>query len=160
MNMLDHAYCTETRPYNQGARLTAYELVYEKMPATLICDNMVSMVMKQNAISAVIVGADRVVRNGDTANKIGTYQIAICAKHHDIPFYVACPTTTFDPNLLTGDEIVIEERPHKEMTRIKDIQIAADGKIVNNDKCMILEGTGSSTAYTTGEESKSGLGKR
>ena len=125
---LEHAYCTETRPYNQGARLTAYELVFDKIPSTLLCDSMVSMVMLKKNISAVVVGADRVVRNGDTANKIGTYQIAICAKHHNVPFYVACPTTTFDPNMLTGEEIVIEERPHKEMTHIKDVQIAADGK--------------------------------
>lgn len=127
LGQLDHVYCTETRPYNQGARLTAYELVFEKMQATLICDSMVSMVMQKKKISAVVVGADRVVRNGDTANKIGTYQIAICAKYHNVPFYVACPTTTFDPNLLTGEEIVIEERPPNEMTCIKDVQIAAEG---------------------------------
>lgn len=128
MEKLTHAFCTETRPYNQGARLTAYELVYEKIPSTLVCDSMVSMVMKEKNVSAVVVGADRVVKNGDTANKIGTYQVAICAKYHDIPFYVACPTTSFDPNLTTGKEIVIEERPHNEMTHVKGVQIAADGR--------------------------------
>ena len=124
---LEEVYCTETRPYNQGARLTAYEIVSDKMPGTLICDSMVSMVMTKKKISAVVVGADRVVKNGDTANKIGTYQIAICANYHDIPFYVACPTTSFDPNLSTGDDIVIEERPHVEMTSINNIQIAPEG---------------------------------
>jgi len=127
LNKLDHAYCTETRPYNQGARLTAYELVYEKMPSTLICDSMVAMVMKEKNISAVVVGADRVVRNGDTANKIGTYQLAICARYHSVPFYVACPTTTFDPSKMTGAEIVIEQRPDREMLYVKDTRIAADG---------------------------------
>lgn len=130
LGKLEHAYCTETRPYNQGARLTAYELVFDKIPATLICDSMVSIVMKKKNIDAVVVGADRVVRNGDTANKIGTYQLAICAKHHNIPFYVACPLTSFDATLKTGDEIVIEERPPKEMTCVKGIQIAAEGKII------------------------------
>ncbi|KAL3869331.1 hypothetical protein ACJMK2_042025 [Sinanodonta woodiana] len=127
LGKLNHAFCTETRPYNQGSRLTAYELVYEKIPATLICDSMVSMVMKNKGISAVVVGADRVVRNGDTANKIGTYQLAICAKYHNIPFYVACPVTTFDPNMKTGEEIHIEERPHLEMTRVKGVSLAPDG---------------------------------
>eukprot|EP00105_Crassostrea_gigas_P032004 XP_011454865.1 PREDICTED: methylthioribose-1-phosphate isomerase-like [Crassostrea gigas] len=122
-----HVYCTETRPYNQGARLTAYEHVYEKMPATLICDSMVSTLMDRRGVSAVIVGADRVVVNGDTANKIGTYQLAIAAKHHDIPFYVACPTTTFDPHLETGKDIHIEERPHEEMTHFNGVSVAAPG---------------------------------
>ncbi|XP_063413386.1 methylthioribose-1-phosphate isomerase-like [Mytilus trossulus] len=124
---LDHVYCTETRPYNQGARLTAYEIVYEKMPGTLICDSMVAMLMKKNKISAVIVGADRVVANGDAANKIGTYQIAIVAKHHGVPFYVACPSTTYDDTLPDGDHIVIEERPHGEMTSVNGTRIAAPG---------------------------------
>ncbi|KAL4236412.1 S-methyl-5-thioribose-1-phosphate isomerase [Mactra antiquata] len=126
-NTLEHAYCTETRPYNQGARLTAYELVFEKIPSTLICDSMVSMVMKTKNITAVVVGADRVVQNGDTANKIGTYQIAIAAKYHNIPFFVACPSTTFDPNMKTGEEIIIEERPANEMSSIKGVPIAAEG---------------------------------
>ncbi|XP_061168142.1 methylthioribose-1-phosphate isomerase-like [Saccostrea echinata] len=126
-NKLNNVYCTETRPYNQGARLTAYELVYEKMPAILICDSMASMLMKRKGVSAVVVGADRVVANGDTANKIGTYQLAIVAKHHEVPFYVACPSTSFDPKLKNGDEIRIEERPHEEMTHIKGVSIAAPG---------------------------------
>lgn len=124
---LEHAYCTETRPYNQGARLTAYELVHEKIPATLICDSMVSMLMKHKQISAVVVGADRVVANGDTANKIGTYQLAISAKYHKVLFYVACPSTSYDASKETGAEIVIEERPAQEVTKIQDIPIAAPG---------------------------------
>uniref|UniRef100_A0A0B7B6H7 Methylthioribose-1-phosphate isomerase n=1 Tax=Arion vulgaris TaxID=1028688 RepID=A0A0B7B6H7_9EUPU len=119
------AYCTETRPYNQGARLTAYELVHEKINASLICDSMAAALMSENTIHAVIVGADRVVANGDTANKIGTYQLAIVAKHHNVPFYVACPRTTFDPLIKSGKDINIEIRPSHEMTTIKGIRIAA-----------------------------------
>ncbi|XP_059151589.1 methylthioribose-1-phosphate isomerase-like [Physella acuta] len=124
---LEHAYCTETRPYLQGARLTAYELVHEKMNASLICDNMVAALMAEKKIHAVIVGADRVVANGDTANKIGTYQLAVLAKYHQVPFYVACPQTTFDSNLKAGDDIQIEVRPPEELTCIKGIRVAAAG---------------------------------
>ncbi|XP_003486247.1 methylthioribose-1-phosphate isomerase isoform X1 [Bombus vosnesenskii] len=126
-NSLEHAYCSETRPYNQGARLTAYELVYEDVPATLICDDMVAALMKSRNISAVVVGADRVAANGDTANKIGTYQIAIVAKYHNVPFYVAAPRTSIDFTIPNGDHIVIEERPEREMTHINDQRIAAPG---------------------------------
>ena len=121
---LKEAFATETRPYNQGARLTAFELVFEKIPATLITDSMVSFLMKTKTIHAVVVGADRVALNGDTANKIGTYQIAVAAAFHKIPFYVAAPTTSIDLNIKTGDEIHIEERPKHEVTHIQNIQIA------------------------------------
>lgn len=124
---LHHVYCTETRPYNQGSRLTAYELVYEKINSTLICDSMAAILMKNKTVSAVVVGADRVVANGDTANKVGTYQLAIVSKYHNIPFYVACPLTTFDQKTEKGEDILIEERPHQEMTAIKGIQVAAPG---------------------------------
>ncbi|XP_063980451.1 methylthioribose-1-phosphate isomerase [Diachasmimorpha longicaudata] len=124
---LEHVYCTETRPYNQGARLTAYELVYDKIPGTLICDDMVAALMKSRTISAVVVGADRVAANGDTANKIGTYQIAIIAKHHGVPFYVAAPQTSIDFRIPSGDHIPIEERPDREMTHLNDQRIAAAG---------------------------------
>jgi methylthioribose-1-phosphate isomerase len=127
MNVLDHCFCTETRPYNQGSRLTAYELVYEKIPSTLICDDMVGLLLAKKNISAIVVGADRVVSNGDTANKIGTYQLAVLAKYHSVPFYVAVPTTSIDFTKKTGAEIVIEERPSNEMTHLKDIRIAAEG---------------------------------
>ncbi|XP_014769631.1 methylthioribose-1-phosphate isomerase [Octopus bimaculoides] len=122
--MLKHVYCTETRPYNQGSRLTAFEIKHEQMPGTLVCDSMVAMLMKEKNIAAVVVGADRVVANGDTANKIGTYQLAIVAKYHGVPFYVAAPSTSCDMELKSGTEIVIEERNSKEMTSIKGIATA------------------------------------
>nr|XP_033781460.1 methylthioribose-1-phosphate isomerase [Geotrypetes seraphini] len=127
MGRLAHVYCTETRPYNQGARLTAYELVYEKIPATLIADSMASIAMKEKGVSAVVVGADRVVANGDTANKVGTYQLAIAAKHHGIPFYVAAPSTSCDLRLADGGHIVIEERPSQELTDVNGKRITAQG---------------------------------
>ena len=127
MGKLEHVYCTETRPYNQGARLTAYELVHDKIPSTLICDSMGALLMQRQKISAVVVGADRVVANGDTANKIGTYQLAIAAKHHGVPFYVAAPVTTIDFGLKSGEEITIEERPSKEMLCIGGQRVAAEG---------------------------------
>ena len=127
LNLLNHCYCTETRPYNQGSRLTAYELVYEKIPSTLICDDMVGLLLARKNISAIIVGADRVVANGDTANKIGTYQLAIMAEYHNVPFYVAVTTTSIDLTKRTGDEIVIEERSSEEITHVKGIRIAAEG---------------------------------
>ncbi|CAF2158080.1 unnamed protein product [Brassica rapa] len=113
--VLERAYCTETRPFNQGSRLTAFELVHEKIPATLIADSAAAALMKDGRVDGVIVGADRVASNGDTANKIGTYSLALCAKHHGIPFYVAAPLTSVDLSLSSGKEIVIEERTAKEL---------------------------------------------
>ncbi|XP_063302046.1 methylthioribose-1-phosphate isomerase [Pelobates fuscus] len=127
LGRLSHVFCTETRPYNQGSRLTAYELVYEKIPATLITDSMAAVTMRERRVSAVVVGADRVVANGDTANKVGTYQLAILAKHHGIPFYVAAPSTSCDFSLPTGASIVIEERPSNELTDINGTRVAAPG---------------------------------
>jgi len=127
--LLEHAYCTETRPYNQGARLTAFELVYDNLrPHTLICDSAASALMSKGLVDAVVVGADRVVANGDTANKIGTYSLAIAAKRHGIPFFVAAPTTTLDENLKDGEEIEIEQRPSEEITHFRNsIRVAAEG---------------------------------
>lgn len=113
--VLERAYCTETRPFNQGSRLTAFELVHEKIPATLIADSAAAALMKDGRVDGVVVGADRVASNGDTANKIGTYSLALCAKHHGIPFYVAAPLTSVDLSLSSGKEIVIEERTAKEL---------------------------------------------
>ncbi|KXH53721.1 S-methyl-5-thioribose-1-phosphate isomerase [Colletotrichum nymphaeae SA-01] len=132
-NLLKHAYCTETRPYNQGSRLTAFELVYEKIPSTLITDSMAAALFnlqkdKMN-IAAVIVGADRVVRNGDTANKIGTYQLAVLAKHHGVKFIVAAPTTSIDLETQTGVGIKIEERKGEELTQISGAIVQADGNV-------------------------------
>lgn len=127
LKRLEHVYCTETRPYNQGARLTAFELVHDKIPATLILDSMVAVLLRTRNIAAVVVGADRVASNGDTANKIGTYQIAVAAKYHGVPFYVAAPLTSIDLAIPSGDRIVIEERPDREMTHVGDYRIAAPG---------------------------------
>ncbi|AZR72693.1 S-methyl-5-thioribose-1-phosphate isomerase [Anoxybacter fermentans] len=127
-----HVYADETRPYLQGARLTAWEMVQEEIPVTLITDNMAGYVMKLGRIQKIIVGADRIAANGDTANKIGTYSLAVLAKEHGIPFYVAAPVSTFDFSIKTGDEIPIEERSPREVTHIGDIQIAPEGvKIFN-----------------------------
>jgi len=116
---LEHVYALETRPYNQGSRLTAFEIVEEKMAGTLVCDSMAAALMRKHRIDACVVGADRVAANGDTANKIGTYALAVLAKHHGVPFYVAAPTTTLDPRTPSGAEIEIEERPAEELTSIK-----------------------------------------
>ncbi|KAG0370840.1 Methylthioribose-1-phosphate isomerase [Gamsiella multidivaricata] len=118
---LTHAYCTETRPYNQGSRLTAYELVFEQIPSTLITDSMASALLAQHPdkIAAIVVGADRVAANGDTANKIGTYQLAITARYHNVPFIVAAPSTSVDLNIASGKEIHIEVRPEVEVTTLR-----------------------------------------
>jgi methylthioribose-1-phosphate isomerase len=127
-----HVFVDETRPVLQGARLTAWELMKEKIPATLIADNMAGFLMKQGKISNVIVGADRIAANGDVANKIGTYSLAILAKEHNIPFYVAAPLSTIDVSLRNGDEIPIEERNAEEITTIRGIRVAPEGVHVYN----------------------------
>jgi methylthioribose-1-phosphate isomerase len=111
-----HVWVDETRPYLQGARLTAYEVAHAGIPFHLITDNMAAALMRQGKVDAIIVGADRIVANGDTANKIGTYGLAVLAKEHRIPFYVSAPTTTLDLAKKTGNEIVIEERSSLEVT--------------------------------------------
>ncbi|KAI3316457.1 S-methyl-5-thioribose-1-phosphate isomerase [Xylariaceae sp. AK1471] len=130
---LHHAFCTETRPYNQGSRLTAFELVYERIPSTLITDSMAGALFatkkSEKHIAAVIVGADRVVRNGDTANKIGTYALAVLAKYHGIKFIVAAPTTTIDLQTTTGADIEIEERKPEELTQISGAVVGTDGRV-------------------------------
>ena len=123
---------TETRPFLQGARLTAWELKKERIPVTLITDNMVGHFMQRGAIGAVIVGADRTAANGDVANKIGTYTVAVLAARHRIPFYVAAPTSTVDLACPNGDAIPIEERPAREVTHLNDRQIAPSGVKVMN----------------------------
>lgn len=122
-----HTYMDETRPYLQGARLTAWEMMKAQIPNTLITDNMAGYMMSQGKINCVITGADRIARNGDVANKIGTYSVAILAKEHGIPFYVAAPKSTFDPNCMTGKDIPIEERSSKEVTDIGGRTIAPAG---------------------------------
>ena len=127
-----HVFADETRPYLQGARLTAWELLQDNIPVTLITDNMSGHAMKQGKIQAVVVGSDRIAANGDVANKIGTYMVAVLAKRHNIPFYVAAPLSTVDMNCPTGDEIPIEERNMREVTHVKDIQLAPEGVSVSN----------------------------
>ena len=122
----------ETRPFLQGARLTAYELHHDDIKVTVVCDNSAGYLMSQKMVDAVVVGADRIVANGDTANKIGTYSLAILAKHHNIPFYVAAPTSTFDLSLADGSQIPIEKRSSKEVTHIFETQIVPDGVSVYN----------------------------
>lgn len=122
----------ETRPFLQGARLTCWELSKNNIPVTLITDNMAAHFMKKQEIDCVIVGADRIAANGDVANKIGTYNVAILAKEHGIPFYVAAPVSTIDPETPTGDEIPIEERPPGEVTNFYRQAIAPQGIQVRN----------------------------
>ena len=125
-------FADETRPFNQGTRLTAWELTKDNIPTTLICDNMAGYFMGQGRISAVIVGADRIAANGDTANKIGTYSVSILAKEHGIPFYVAAPFNTIDLATPTGAGIPIEERAAREFTHINGRQVTPDGVSIQN----------------------------
>ena len=125
-------FADETRPRQQGARITTLELVMDSIPVTLITDGMCSYFMKKGMIDMVCVGADRIAANGDAANKIGTYTVAIAAKYHNIPFYVAAPLSTIDASIKTGDEIIIEERSHDEVTTINGKKICADGVNIIN----------------------------
>lgn len=116
---VDMVYADETRPLLQGARLTAYELMEEHIPVTLITDNMAAYMMQQGKINMVITGADRIAANGDAANKIGTYGVAVLAKHHGIPFYITAPLSTFDLTISSGSDIIIEERDGDEVRRFQ-----------------------------------------
>ena len=122
-----HVWVDETRPYLQGARLTSWELMKDGIDCTLITDNMSAHLMKQGLVDAVIVGADRIASNHDVANKIGTYALAVLANYHKIPFYVAAPDSTFDPNIASGKDIVIEERSANEVIFVKNRRIAPEG---------------------------------
>ena len=122
----------ETRPYLQGARLTAWELLQDNIPTTVLCDNMSGYLMGKGRVQAVIVGADRIAANGDVANKIGTYSVAILAKEHGIPFYVAAPWATIDMKTATGDDIPIEQRSAYEVTHSNGKQMTPDGAGIEN----------------------------
>lgn len=124
---ISHVYVDETRPWLQGSRLTAWELQMERIPYSIITDNMAAHIMKTQGVSAVIVGADRIAANGDTANKIGTYGLAILSRYHRIPLYIAAPVSTIDSDTKTGDDIRIEERPHEEVLSINGIRLAPRG---------------------------------
>jgi len=127
-----HVYADETRPRLQGMKLTCFELVQDGIPVTVISDNMAASFMRQGKIDCVVLGADRIAANGDVANKIGTYGVAVLAKHHGIPFYVAAPMSTVDASLTSGDDIPIEERSHEEVTHIDGHRIAPVGVQVIN----------------------------
>jgi methylthioribose-1-phosphate isomerase len=127
-----HVFADETRPFLQGSRLTAWELMKDGIQTTLIADNMAGAMMRQGKIKAVIVGADRIAANGDVANKIGTYSVAVLAKEHGIPFYVAAPWSTVDMNMPDGEGIPIEQRSAREVTHHAGKQVAPDGVLVEN----------------------------
>jgi methylthioribose-1-phosphate isomerase len=127
-----HVYADETRPFLQGSRLTAWELMKDGIPTTVISDNMAGAMMRQGKIGAIVVGADRIAANGDVANKIGTYSVAVLAKENGIPFYVAAPLSTVDLNCPDGDGIPIEQRNAKEVTHIAGKQMVPDGVSVEN----------------------------
>src|SRR5450756_3220398 len=127
-----HVFADETRPFLQGSRLTAWELMKDHIPTTLISDNMAGAMMQQGKIDAVIVGADRIAANGDVANKIGTYTVAVLAKAHGIPFYVAAPLSTVDLETPDGSKIPIEQRNAREVTHIAGKQMVPDGVQVEN----------------------------
>jgi len=125
-------FADETRPRQQGARLTTWELVEDGIPVTLITDGMSGYFMKKGMIDVVVVGADRIAANGDSANKIGTYNLALVARAHNVPFYIAAPLSTIDTNIKTGDEIIIEERSHEEVTMINGEMVCAKGVNIIN----------------------------
>ena len=125
-------YADETRPFLQGARLTAWELMKDNIDVTVITDNMAGHLMKKGEIDAVVVGADRIAANGDAANKIGTYMVAVLANRHNIPFYVAAPLSTIDMNIKHGDDIPIEERTPREVTHVMESQITPDEVKIKN----------------------------
>lgn len=142
-------YADETRPLLQGARLTAWELNREGIDVTLICDSMAAQVMREGRVQAVLVGCDRVAANGDTANKIGTYGLAVLAKHHGIPFYVAAPSSTIDPQTETGGGIVIEERAPEEITQGFGIRTAPENVQVYNPAFDVTPGDALISAIVT-----------
>ena len=127
-----HVYADETRPFLQGARLTAWELMHDGIPTTVLCDNMAASLMRAGKIQAVIVGADRIAANGDVANKIGTYGVAVLAREHGIPFYVAAPWSTIDLRTPTGDAIPIEQRSAREVTHHAGTQLTPHGVGIEN----------------------------
>lgn len=127
-----HVWSCETRPRQQGLRLTAFELLHDNIPFHSISDSMAASLMRGGKVDCVIAGADRIAANGDTANKIGTYMLAVLAHHHNIPFFIAAPSSTLDPSLANGDEIPIEERHSDEITHIEGVQVAPDETPIYN----------------------------
>ena len=151
---LEHVYASETRPLLQGARLTAWELRREGIDASLVADSATGLLMRRGMVQCVVVGADRIALNGDVANKIGTYNLAVLAKENGIPFYVAAPTSTFDPGTSTGDEIVIEERDEQEVLGYAGSQVAPEGISGFNPAFDVTP-----NRYVTGIVSEAGVGR-
>ena len=137
---VEMVYSCETRPRQQGIRLTAWELLHDGIPFKSIADGAAASLMAAGAVDLVIAGADRIAHNGDTANKIGTYMLAVCAKHHGVPFYIAAPSSTLDPMLRDGSMIPIEERDASELTRIDGHQVAPEGCPVFNPAFDVTPG--------------------
>jgi len=135
-----HVYADETRPFLQGSRLTAWELMKDGIPTTVIADNMAGAMMRQGKIGAIVVGADRIAANGDVANKIGTYSVAVLAKENGIPFYVAAPISTVDMACPTGDQIPIEQRNVREVSHIAGKQMTPDGVSIENPAFDVTPG--------------------
>jgi len=135
-----HVWSCETRPRQQGLRLTAYELMKEGIPFHSIADSAAASLMRSGRVDCVIAGADRIATNGDTANKIGTYMLAVLAQHHGVPFYIAAPSSTLDPSLASGELIPIEERSAEELTHVEDVRIAPEGCQVFNPAFDVTPG--------------------
>ena len=129
---VQQVFADETRPFFQGARLTAWELVRDKVPTTVITESMAGPLMRDHGIDFIVVGADRIAANGDTANKIGTYTVAVLAKENGVPFYVAAPLSTIDLATPNGERIPIEERPAREVTHVGPSQVTPDGAKIRN----------------------------
>lgn len=138
---VEHVYACETRPRQQGLKLTAYELLSERIPFQIIADSAAASLMAAGKVTCVIAGADRIAANGDTANKIGTYMLAVCAHHHGVPFYIAAPTSTMDASLASGAEIPIEERAASEITHAEGVEIAPPNSPVYNPAFDVTPGT-------------------
>ena len=145
-------FADETRPFLQGARLTAWELVRDGIPTTVITDSMAGAMMRQGLVDVVVVGADRIAANGDVANKIGTYSLAVLAREHGIPFYVAAPRSTIDLATADGSAIPIEERNAREVTHVGTVRIAPDGATVRNPAFDVTP-----AAYVTGIITEDGI---
>jgi methylthioribose-1-phosphate isomerase len=133
-------YACETRPFLQGARLTAWELLRDGIPTTLITDNMAGHFLRSGRIGCVVVGADRIAANGDVANKIGTYALAVLARENGVPFYVAAPVSTLDLSLASGEQIPIEQRPAEEVTHVFGVRVAPEGVCVENPAFDVTPG--------------------
>ena len=154
-NKVAHVFACETRPRWQGLKLTAWELSRERIPYSVIADGAAASLMRAGRVDAVVAGADRIAANGDTANKIGTYMLAVCAEYHRVPFYIAAPSSTFDSSLLNGDGIEIENRSAAEMTHVGELSLAVKGVVIENPGFDVTPG-----ALITAIVTESGIFRR